>query len=87
MEFRLRVCVWLVALAGTKLAKKNEPKENPQDFPSNHCTSNELYTLLCFRYFFFSISLFMRVIIYSILLFTPTDCKLVYSVFVYDNAI
>jgi hypothetical protein len=24
-----RVCVWLVALAGTKLVKENEPKEKP----------------------------------------------------------
>jgi len=24
-----RVCVWLVALARTKLAKENEPEENP----------------------------------------------------------
>jgi hypothetical protein len=41
-----RVRVWLVALAGTKLAKENEPEENPQDFPSTHRTSNLLYTLL-----------------------------------------
>ncbi len=31
-----RVRVWLVALARTKLAKENEPEENPQDFPSTH---------------------------------------------------
>jgi hypothetical protein len=35
---RVRVC--LVALAGTKLVKENEPEENPQDFPSTHKTSN-----------------------------------------------
>ncbi|WP_299137039.1 hypothetical protein [uncultured Tenacibaculum sp.] len=35
-----RVRVWLVALAGTKLVKGNEPEENPQDFPSTHRTSN-----------------------------------------------
>jgi hypothetical protein len=29
-----RVCVWLVALAGTKLAKENEPEEIPKEFPS-----------------------------------------------------
>ncbi|MFT4802138.1 MAG: hypothetical protein ACI93N_001914 [Flavobacteriaceae bacterium] len=27
-----RVRVWLVALAGTKLAKENEPEENPLGF-------------------------------------------------------
>ena len=35
-----RVRVWLVALARSKLVKENEPKENPQDFPSTHRTSN-----------------------------------------------
>jgi hypothetical protein len=35
-----RVRVWFVALARTKLAKENEPEENPQDFPSTHRTSN-----------------------------------------------
>lgn len=28
------VCVWLVALARTKLVKENEPEENPTDFLS-----------------------------------------------------
>ena len=31
---------------GTKLAKRNEPEENPQDFPSTHKVNNGLYTLL-----------------------------------------
>ena len=30
----------------TKLAKENEPEENPQDFPSTHKVNNGLYTLL-----------------------------------------
>jgi len=29
-----RVCVWLVALARTKLTNKNEPEEIPSEFPS-----------------------------------------------------
>ena len=39
----------------TKLAKRNEPEGNPQDFPSMHKANNGLYTLLAFRYFFISI--------------------------------
>jgi len=27
--FLVTCCVWLVALAGTKLLKENEPEENP----------------------------------------------------------
>ena len=30
----------------TKLAKENEPEENPKDFPSTHKVNNGLYTLL-----------------------------------------
>ncbi len=29
-----RVCVWLVALARTKLIKENEPEEIPKELPS-----------------------------------------------------
>jgi hypothetical protein len=29
-----------------KLVKEKKPEENPGDFPSNHCISNELYVLL-----------------------------------------
>jgi len=46
-----RVRVWLVALARSKLVKENEPEEIPKEFPSRREPSNELYTLLCFRYF------------------------------------
>lgn len=37
---RFTGCVWLVALARTKLVKENESEENPQDFPSTHKPSN-----------------------------------------------
>ena len=37
----------------TKLAKRNEPEENPQDFPSTHKANNGLYTLLANVLFFF----------------------------------
>lgn len=40
-------------VSATNLAKGNEPEENPQDFPSNHRTSNALYTLLAHVLFFF----------------------------------
>ena len=35
-----RSCVWLVALARTKLAKENEPEEIPKEFPSRREPSN-----------------------------------------------
>jgi len=36
-------CLSADKLARTKLAKENEPEENPKDFPSTQSTSNELY--------------------------------------------
>jgi len=41
---RLSCCVWLVALARTKLTKENEPEEIPQELPSRLEPSNWLYT-------------------------------------------
>ena len=32
--------LWLVALAGSNLAKENEPEENSENFPSTHRPSN-----------------------------------------------
>jgi hypothetical protein len=37
-------------VSATKLAKRNEPEGNPQDFPSREEPSNELYTLLWCRF-------------------------------------
>ena len=35
-----RCCIWLVALAMTKLVNKNEPEEIPKEFPSRRYQSN-----------------------------------------------
>ena len=45
----LTTCLCMISLrvSATKLAKRNEPEDNPKDFPSRYKTSNELYTLLC----------------------------------------
>ena len=47
-----RVCVWLVALAGTKLAKENEPEENPLGFSEYTTTTAINYTRCCAFVFF-----------------------------------
>jgi len=39
-NYAYRVCVWLVALARTKLVKENEPEEIPKEFPSRIGQSN-----------------------------------------------
>ena len=41
----------------TKLAKENEPEENPQDFPSTHKVNNGLYTLLAVVFYSVIISI------------------------------
>ncbi len=38
----------------TKIAKENEPEENPQDFPSTHKVNNGLYTLLATVFLIFT---------------------------------
>jgi hypothetical protein len=50
-----RVRVWLVALAGTKLAKENKPEENPLGF-SEYKRNQQLIIHVVTQRFFYSTS-------------------------------